>query len=424
MTEPSNNNTLNRPLHSQFAPLVNEWEFSRFSTMEPDAAAEAVESLSNRILEDAVRARATDVHFDPTAHEVALRFRVDGRLHDVKLFEKDLGQRLIGHFKALARIDPIPLTHPADGRAVLAAAGHDLNLRVACVPTIAGEKLAMRLLDLEKVVLRLSDLGMHESQQEAVEEWLREISGMLLVVGATGSGKTTTLYSILHELKLLNYNLVTVEDPVEYRIDGITQMQVSERPHFPFSEGVRAMLRLDPDFMLIGEMRDSESAAAAVDAASSGKTVLSTLHSRDTAGALTSLRTLDLDDHEIAPALELVIAQRLVRKLCPECRRQDAPKPFEEDWIRSTGSEVPDQVWHAVGCDACSHTGYQGRTGIFEVWRVTDDFKRLILEHSDERELRKALRDRQIGPLVREGIQKAVDGVTSIEDLIRGAVRQ
>lgn len=415
--------TRTRALYPQFAPLTNEWEGRQFSEIKSDAGTELVESLSERILQDAANERATDIHFDTGAENICLRFRIDGRLHDTRLFDKDIGSRLMGHFKALGQIDPIPLTGPADGRAQVTVNERPLNLRISCVPGAAGEKMAIRLLDLEKVVFRLSDLGMKTEQREAIENWMREMPGMLLVAGATGSGKTTTLYSLIHELKLLSHNVVTVEDPVEYLIDGITQMQVSERPYFPFHEGVKAMLRLDPDFMLIGETRDADSATAAFDAATSGRTVSSTVHSRDTAGTLTSLRSLEQKDHRIAPVLELVVAQRLVRKLCTECRKQEAPSSFEKDWVRSIGLEVPGEVWHATGCDHCRNTGYYGRTGLFEVWRVDSDFKQLILQHTSERDLRKTLHQKGIGPLEREGVERAVEGITSIEELIGGRVR-
>lgn len=412
-----------RPLHPQFATSSSNWGVTDLSTLDADMAAEAIDELGNRILEDAIRERVTDIHFDPCKEKFFLRFRVDGRLHDVKVLEKEVGTRLLGHFKALASIDPIPLKEPADGRATLTMDEHELDLRVACVPTVVGEKLSIRLLDPEQLTRRLSNLGMRDLQLQAVNGWLKEAPGMLLVVGATGSGKTTTLYALLHELKLLSSNIVTIEDPVEYQIDGINQMQATGAASVSFSEGLRAMLRLDPDFILLGEIRDDASAEAAIGAATSGTTLLSTLHSRDTAGAITSLRTLQLPDHEIAAALELVIAQRLVRTLCPKCRHQEAPEDWEQKWLESHGITVPEKVWKPGGCEECRQTGYSGRSGIFEVWRLDSELKQLILEHADERTLRKTLHERAIGPLIREGVERAIEGVTSIEELTRGPKR-
>lgn len=409
-----------RPLQPHFAPLIQEWEAALLERVSPgDQENGATAELTERLVGDALRERATDVHLDQENGHLCVRFRVDGVLHDAALLPKEAGAHLIGHIKALAQIDPIPLTRPADGRVSYSHNGEEVNMRVACVPCIGGEKVSVRLLETHRLQLSLNELGLRNSHYATVERWLRNVSGMFLVVGATGSGKTTTLYALLHELKIFNQSVVTIEDPVEYRINGITQMQVNERRGLTFEEGVKAMLRLDPDFLLVGEVRDVPSAHAALEVAASGKTILSTLHSRDAAGAVTTLRNLQLKDYEIATALEVVVAQRLVRKLCPECRRKREPNDSEKTWLESAGLPIPEAVWTAQECEECQYTGYRGRTGLFEVWHLEDHFKHLVLKHADEAQLRGELRKGGVNPLMHDGVEKVSQGITSLSELQR-----
>lgn len=405
-------------------PTVHEWAASylgRVSIGEQENGAVMTE-LTDCLIEDAMRERATDIHLEPENDSVCVRLRIDGVLHDAALLPKEVGSRLVGHLKALAQIDPIPLSRPADGRASYLYQDEDLNLRVACVPCIGGEKIAIRLLEAHSLELSLAELGLKKDHYATVERWLGNVTGMFLVVGATGCGKTTTLYALLHELKVFNQSVVTIEDPVEYRVHGITQMQVNERRNFTFDEGVKAMLRLDPDFLLVGEVRDVHSAQAALDVAASGKTILSTLHSRDAAGAITTLRNLHLKDYEIATALEVVVAQRLVRKLCPECRQERDLTGSERLWLESAGLPVPDSVWVADECEACQYTGYRGRTGLFEVWHLEDHFKEMVLQHADEARLRSELRKSGIHTILHDGVEKVAAGITSLKELRRPGV--
>jgi type II secretory ATPase GspE/PulE/Tfp pilus assembly ATPase PilB-like protein len=242
---------------------------------------------------------------------------------------------------------------------------------------------------------------------------------MCLVAGPVGSGKTTTLYALLHELELADHAIVTIEDPVEYAVDGITQIQVDKAHGMNFAQGLKAMLRLDPDYMLVGEMRDAESARTAVEASASGQVVLSTLHSPDAIGVVTLLRNWAVADHQIATVLEVVISQRLVRRLCEQCRRKGPPNAAEQSWLESMNLPLPDQCWHAKGCDACYSTGYAGRIGIFEIWRKTEaDYQRL-LDHADEHALRREFRARGGKTILQDGLQKAADGITSLSEIRR-----
>lgn len=410
-----------RPLQSHFAPSIQEWEteFLAHVDGQEDGHEGGMTELTDCLIDDAMRERATDIHLEPERDQICVRLRVDGLLHDAALLPRSVGGRLIGHIKALGQIDPIPLSRPADGRISYLHNGTDLNLRVACVPCIGGEKVSIRLLEAHRLEFSLTDLGLKKEHYATIERWLNNVSGMFLVVGATGSGKTTTLYALLHELKIFNQSVVTIEDPVEYRVDGITQMQVNDRRGLTFEQGVKAMLRLDPDFLLVGEVRDVSSAHAALEVAASGKTILSTLHSRDAAGAVTTLRNLQLKDYEIATALEVVVAQRLVRKLCSACRRKRAPTDSEKAWLRSAALPVPDTVWSAQECEKCQYTGYKGRTGLFEVWHLEDRFKQLVLEHASEAQLRTELRKGGVNPIMHDGVEKVIQGLTSLSELQR-----
>lgn len=406
-----------RRLRPQFAPRVHEW------LSDNKGAEESSERFTGDVLADAMEARATDIHFESEEEYFGVRFRIDGVLHDVAAIPREPGIRLLGHFKTLARIDPVPLIHPAEGRCDFGIDSSRINLRISVIPCISGEMMAIRILDTRNLRLELSDLGFSQKHLDTVQSWLKGIAGMFVVVGPTGTGKTTTLYALLHELKMLEQSVVTIEDPVEYKIAGINQMQVDVRRNFTFSEGVKAMLRMDPDFMLLGEIRDSVSAHAAVDAAGSGKILLSTLHSRDAAGAITSLRNFGLKDYQTAAALEVVVAQRLARRLCRYCRHEAEPSDSEREWIEAAGFDVPEKIWKPGGCDRCGLTGYSGRTGLFEVWRVTPETSRLILNHGDERRLRQALRESGVDSVLDDAWEKLRTGVISLEELRRSPSR-
>jgi type II secretory ATPase GspE/PulE/Tfp pilus assembly ATPase PilB-like protein len=260
-------------------------------------------------------------------------------------------------------------------------------------------------------------LGVSREDAADLEEWLTQITGMCLATGPAGSGKTTTLYALLHELELSDNAVITIEDPVEYAIDGITQIQVNYAHGLTFAEGLKAMLRLDPDFLLVGEMRDEVSARTAVEAAASGHVMMSTLHSPDAMGVVTLLRNWGVADHQIATVLQIVISQRLVRRLCLNCRTQDAPTPLEQAWLTSLNLPAPQKSWHPRGCPACSQTGYAGRIGVFEIWRKTESDYRLLLEHTDEHSLRRHLRERGRKTVLEDGLVKAREGVTSLAEL-------
>jgi type II secretory ATPase GspE/PulE/Tfp pilus assembly ATPase PilB-like protein len=377
-----------------------------------------VQALADALLRDAVRERASDVHLDPQRDDVALRFRIDGAIVDVADLAPEPARRLLNQFKTLTQIDPVSLFAPQESRFTYTLDGEEVDLRVAFAPCVAGEKLTIRMLDTRQLRHDIRDLGLPESMLDHVEQWLHNVSGMFLVTGPTGSGKTTTLYALLHELRLLERSIVTLEDPVEYQIDRIAQLQVDEQHDLTFRNGLKAMLRLDPDFLLMGEIRDSESARAAAAAASTGHVLLSTLHSRDPVSAVTTLRNWGLEDHEITASLQVVVSQRLVRKLCPSCRREEAPTPRDRRWLRAIGEAASETVWQAVGCDECRGLGYAGRIGVFEVWRLQDRDLELIADHATERVLRQHLRASDHETLLGDALQKARAGETTVRELM------
>ncbi len=409
-----------RPLKMAFARRIQEWLGKVTGATEPKAEGEtSIPWLAHKVFQDALDERATDIHLDPEREYLCVRFRIDGILRDVALIPQRHAAQFLGHIKSLVDIDPTPRLKPASGGTIYDLDGTEVHLRVTCTPTIQGEKISIRLLDPKRLRYSLEELGLNPAQKELIDNWLDSMTGMILVTGATGSGKTTSLYALLHELKLLNRSVVTIEDPVEYRVEGIIQMQVNEARGITFSEAVKTMLRLDPDFLMVGEMRDRASAEAALTASSTGKVLLSSLHSRDAAGTVTALRNLNIEDFEITAALELVVSQRLIRRLCPHCKKQCPTPPEDKQWLESIGFDAPEQSWTGVGCDQCRETGYHRRIGLFEVWRVDEQANHLILKHTDERSLRRAIRESGIPSLLDDGLQKAAKGVTSIKELRR-----
>lgn len=385
----------------------------------PTADRDPTEEWSRCLLEDALAARATDIHFDPKESGLLIRFRIDGSVRNIVTLSKEHGLRLLRYFKVNSGLDPFDALAPEDARLHLEINGEPLDMRLSCVPCVHGDKLALRLLHRSPLSLSLQDLGIYEHDRENIRRWLNDISGIFLVAGPVGSGKTTTLYSLLSELNLGERNIMTVEDPVEYEMQGINQIQVDKKRGVCFEEAMTALLRMDPDYILLGEIRDQASARTAMIAASTGRVVLTTMHSRNAAGVITALRGLGVHNHEIAASLGFVVAQRLVRKLCKECRVRETPTDAEKHWLQSINEPIPDETWHAKGCDQCEGTGYHGRTGIFETLPIDGKTYHMILGGEDELTLRKHLRKSGFRPLLRDGLEKSAGGVTSLEELTR-----
>jgi len=376
--------------------------------------------LSRALLSDALRARATDIHIDPYRGGGVIRFRIDGEVLKAGTLSEAIYLRLLNQIKTEADIDPGVVFLPRGSRNTYEIGSRELDVRLMLAPCIGGQKLALRLLDPERIKHRVDDLGLSSKGMRDVRRWLDELNGMFLVAGPTGSGKTTTLYALLHELSDHDRNIVTIEDPVEYEIDGINQIQIDSRHGLDFAEGIKAVLRMDPDYILVGEMRDAGSAKSAANAAVAGHVLLSTIHARNTVSAITSLRNFGLTDHQVATMLAVVVNQRLVRKLCPDCRRRMDFESHEREWLKAAGYEGGlARGWVADGCGQCGGTGYHGRIGIFEIWHLDDSDYELLLANADERTLRKRLAQHGHQSLLESGLESVADGVTSLGEIRR-----
>lgn len=393
-----------------------------------EAPAESGEEVleAHALLEDALRTRATDIHLDPLQESLRIRLRIDGRVIEALRVDAGLGARLTNQFKVLAGLDPVPSLTAVDGSFSWPPGEEgreEAFLRVTAVGCVAGEKLAIRFLAPPATFHDTLSLGIGEQGAHGIRRWMDATGGMLLVAGPTGAGKTTTLYTLLNQLRLEEGHVVTLEDPVEYEIPGINQVQVDEANGLDFPSGARSLLRLDPDYVLIGEIRDPESARAALNVAGSGRSLMGTLHSRDAVGVVSSLRHLGLRDAEISANLGLVVSQRLVRRLCTHCRERRPLPEREAVWLDAMDMHLPEEAWQPVGCDHCDGLGFRGRTGVFEAWQPTAEDHSLILRHADESRLRRALVERGETLMLQEGLAKAEQGVTSLREVLRmGAI--
>ena len=373
--------------------------------------------LAGDVVRDAVRERATDIHIDPQSEGARVRLRVDGRVLDTVELTDGQFHRIVNQVKTLADIDPVKTFEPVDARFTYELDQRLIDVRIAIVPSVVGPKLAIRLLDPVRARQSIAQLGLSEDDEQELKDWLDATSGMFLVTGPTGSGKTTLLYALLHELRTHDWSVCTIEDPVEYQIDGITQIQVDSRHGLTFPKGLKTMLRLDPDFLMVGEVRDPESARSAIDASIAGRALMTTLHSRDAVSALSALRNWGATDLEIAVSLSCVVASRLVRTLCPQCKKARQPNDKERRWADLGGIELPDEVFDADGCSACHDLGFKGRTGVFETWKLDEEDYNALLTGVDERAMRRQLANKGHRTLIADGLDKARAGMTSVPEL-------
>ncbi len=372
--------------------------------------------LINALLTQAVREGASDVHLEIFESRALVRFRVDGALRDVVEPRRGLHPAMVSRIKVMASLDIAEKRLPQDGRIALRIAGRAIDVRVSTIPTGSGERVVLRLLDKQAGRLTLDALGMASATRDAVDALIQVPHGIFLVTGPTGSGKTTTLYSALSRLDRKTRNILTVEDPIEYELDGVGQTQVNPRIEMTFARALRAILRQDPDVVMIGEIRDLETAQIAVQASLTGHLVLATLHTNDAPGAVTRLLDMGIEPYLLASTLNGVLAQRLVRKLCPECRT-----PYEPDEAERTifGRHLPERLFRAAGCGACNFTGYKGRTGIYELMTVDEDMRKLIHDTMAERELRAhGVRGGMIR-LREDGLRWVREGVTALDEVLR-----
>lgn len=384
------------------------------------ASAREMDLLTDALMRDAIDHRVSDIHFEPMDDVIRVRFRRDGELLDVAVLGRAQGARMINHFKAMGEINPGPLFRPQEARLSYVLDERELDLRLAVVPCLNDdESMVLRLLMPEMLEQAIHALGLSETHLQRLHNWLESTSGMVLASGPTGAGKTTTLYAIMHELSQLNRAIFSIEDPPEYDIGGINQMRVDELHHVTYAAGLKAVLRMDPDFIMLGEIRDAVSAEAALAAANRGTVVLSTIHSRDPFAVVSTFRHWRLPDNEIAVSLNMLVAQRLVRRLCRECRYLDKPSDDQHRWLTAAGAKGAGRIWQARGCDHCRGLGYEGRTGIFEIWQLDEEDYEAILNGTDEHALRRLVHEKGYGTMLDDGLAKADEGITSVDALRR-----
>lgn len=373
--------------------------------------------LINALLTQAIRENASDIHIEPFESRLVVRFRVDGVLREVLQPNRALAPLIVSRVKVMAKLDIAEKRVPQDGRISLRIAGRAVDVRVSTLPSGQGERVVMRILDKQAGRLDLEHLGMDEKTRSVLDHIIHKPHGIVLVTGPTGSGKTTTLYAILSRLNTHSRNIMTVEEPIEYYLDGIGQTQVNPRVDLTFARGLRAILRQDPDVVMVGEIRDLETVAISVQASLTGHMVFSTLHTNTAIGAITRLRDMGVEPFLLSSSLECILAQRLVRTLCPSCKQAYQPNATELDAL---GLEVESQpvFYHATGCDACKQQGYRGRIGIYELINVDATLRQMIHDGAGEQKLEAHARLTQPS-LFRDGVRRILDGDTSVEEVLR-----
>lgn len=378
--------------------------------------------LVNFIITKAVADRASDIHIEPQEHDLRIRYRIDGVLHEMMRSPKSAQAAVISRFKVMADMDIAETRKPQDGHTSITVGHHSLDLRVSTLPTVYGERIVLRILRKDSILLRLSDLGFLPKSLERFERAFHKPYGAVLVTGPTGSGKSTTLYAAVNVLNQTNRHILTAEDPVEYRLPGINQIQVNPRAGLSFAAALRSFLRCSPDIILVGEIRDRETANIAIESALTGHLVLSTLHTNDAASAVTRLVEMGVEPFLVSSSVECVLAQRLARRLCTECREEYEPPRqllldagFEPD-------DLPKTVYRPVGCRKCGNTGYRGRLGLHEVLVMSEEISRLTVAGATAEAIREAAVSQGMLTLRQDGLEKVRLGETSIEEVSRVVV--
>lgn len=374
--------------------------------------------LVNQLLLSAVKQNASDIHIDPQENEVLVRFRVDGLLSIEKRFPKIMEKQLISRFKIISALDITENRRPQDGRIKMVIDNTHLDLRVSTLPTVNGEKVVLRLLNLKNTLGSLSKLGLNTRNYEKLLKLIRHPNGIILVSGPTGSGKSSTLYASLNELNQDDVNIITVEDPVELQLKGINQVQVNPDIGLSFANGLRSILRQDPNIIMIGEIRDIETAQISVRASLTGHLVLSTIHTNDSIGSVTRLIDMGIDPFLVASSLIGVVAQRLVRKTCRECGEWKEATEREKKLFREVGMSI-EKVYVPKGCPSCKNKGYSGRIAIFEILEINEEIKTIINNEGTELDIKKAAFRNNTRFLIQDGFEKVIQGITTTEEILR-----
>ena len=375
--------------------------------------------IVNMLITQGLRDRASDIHVEPQKDFLRIRFRIDGVLQDVAHLPSATGAAVASRIKIMAGMNIVERRRAQDGQISLTVDSKELDVRVATIETIWGEKLVLRLLDRRRSLIALRQLGFSSEAYGRFHSMLHSPYGMIIVSGPTGSGKTTTLYAAIHELDQQVRNIMTIEDPVEYTFDNINQSQINKLADISFANGLRAILRQDPDIILVGEIRDRETAEIAVQSALTGHMVLSSLHATDAPGALLRFIDMGIEGFLIASSVIAIVAQRLVRKVCDGCKTPHSPTPEELEFAASVGAPPPKRLYHGVGCARCNHTGYYDRVGVFEVLTMTDELRRVVIGRAGHREIMDTAIKGGAVPLRRDAWDKAAAGVTTVSEILR-----
>ncbi|NIP37629.1 MAG: type II secretion system ATPase GspE [Candidatus Dadabacteria bacterium] len=374
----------------------------------------------NSLLFQAVKEKASDIHVECFEKDVVIRFRKDGMLHKITEIPKKLQSSVISRLKIMAELDIAERRKPQDGRIRVKVAGRDVDVRISTVPTSWGESVVMRLLDRSSVLLSLEDLGVTGQKLSDINNFITRPHGIILVTGPTGSGKTTTLYASLVRINSPDKKIITIEDPVEYQLQGVNQIQVNTKVNLSFANGLRSILRQDPDVILVGEIRDRETADIAIHASLTGHLVFSTLHTNDSASAITRLIDMGIEPFLVSSSLMAVVAQRLVRHLCNSCKEEYTPTDEELEKIGiQRASILNNKLYRSTGCEECLDTGFAGRSGIFEILKMDDDIRNLTLQSTDSSTIKKKAVERGLTTLRGDGIAKILRGQTSIDEVLR-----
>jgi len=406
---------------------------SFFSTVNATQKDRKISEVLEMILAGAIVSDASDIHVEPQDEQVRLRFRMDGVLHDIFLFDYKIHKLLLSRIKLISGLKLNVHDQAQDGRFSMELKDTEIEMRVSVIPGNYGESLVLRILNPKSISVKLEDMGMREDFLKILLDQLEKPNGMILTTGPTGSGKTSTLYACLKKVYTPEMKIITLEDPVEYHLQGITQTQVEKEKDYTFANGLRAILRQDPDIIMVGEIRDLETASIAINAALTGHLVLSTLHTNNAAGTIPRMIDLGVNPSNIAPALNIAMAQRLVRKLCNKCKEKYEPGPEEKnkiskvlaDFPKKHADKIPDintlQLWKPVGCSACNKIGYKGRIGLFEaiIIREDENITKLIQKNPSETEVLEAAKQQEILTMQQDGILKVTEGVTTLDELQR-----
>ena len=384
-----------------------------------DLASEApIIRLVNMLITRAVESRASDIHIEPFEDELKVRYRIDGVLHDIESAPKRLQAAVVSRIKIMAKLNIAERRLPQDGRIRLKVGESELDLRVSTIPVLYGESIVMRLLRKEGIVIDLNLLGFPRQTLSSLDQLITKPNGIILVTGPTGSGKTTTLYGALDKINSPDKKIITVEDPVEYQLKGVNQIQVKPQIGLNFATTLRHIVRQDPDIIMIGEIRDLDTAEIAIQSALTGHLVFSTLHTNDAPSAITRLLDMGVENFLLSSTIRGILAQRLIRVICPSCKEPDSSAADREE-LKLFGIEESVQLYRGKGCETCAFTGYYGRSGIFELLMVDDEIRKLILKSADSNQIRTAAKQNGMKTLLEDGADKIREGVSTLSEILR-----